>query len=340
MRTAAQMRHVILGFLLSLAFVGNTHSAEVTRAGAPCDLAFTGPVAWGDKEKLEAAVSAVKKAKRETDSIVVCLRSEGGVYSEALRIVEYAIANGVGTYVVAEAECYSACAIIFMGGTRIENADEEDGVVFSRVLHVRGKLGFHAPYLKSGAVNTDDAATVFAEGVGAVAQLVRLKVMDSQLLVEMLLKGPNEIFMIDTIDKAGRWNFELAGYKEHSVISDQMLYTTCNNLLGWELNEYSYFRRNFGNRCDKIDGTSLGNICAKKQIRRQGGKQAGVRYEYMVNAYLSRTCVVEVTGNPPKAIFYAFSDSFGDKVEPYIPLAAWKSLPPNTPLRDLSNSIK
>jgi hypothetical protein len=66
----------------------------------------------------------------------LCLNSPGGDYREGLRVAGYLMEKSVGTAVAEGGECYSACAIIFMGGTFPWKGE------LNRYLHVRGILGF------------------------------------------------------------------------------------------------------------------------------------------------------------------------------------------------------
>jgi hypothetical protein len=74
----------------------------------------------------------------------ICLNSPGGSLSETI-IIAKAIYGVWGTAVSANNTCESACSLIFMAGSF---APEDDrGIIASRILHPRGRLGFHAPSL-------------------------------------------------------------------------------------------------------------------------------------------------------------------------------------------------
>jgi hypothetical protein len=70
--------------------------------------------------------------------------------SEGLRIAEYLMATAsnheVTTYIEDDAECYSACGLIFLAGRLNERGSESYP---ARFLYIGGRLGFHAPYIET-----------------------------------------------------------------------------------------------------------------------------------------------------------------------------------------------
>jgi hypothetical protein len=78
---------------------------------------------------------------------IVSLDSPGGNLDAAIAIADYLRSTNIGTIVEADAECYSACAIIFMSG---RSYYQQFGFVFSgreRYLEIPGRVGFHSPAL-------------------------------------------------------------------------------------------------------------------------------------------------------------------------------------------------
>lgn len=174
---------------------------------------------------------------------VLHLNSRGGSYAEALRIAKYMLDGAIGTIIDSGTECYSACAIIFMAGNyfggnaRITNLD--------RTLHINGKLGFHAPFLrvKQGDYNKETVEEVHKTAIKAINKFIRLSnslkrygvtVVKSGLLSEMLERGPNEFFLIDTVDNAARFDIALSGYKKITRITRAMFNQICDNALAWK----------------------------------------------------------------------------------------------------------
>jgi len=109
-----------------------------------CTLRMSGGITDGDFDYVRQYVERFR-TNYEGDIIYLCLNSNGGSYPETLKIVEWLLSGegrGIGTVVPAEAKCFSACAFVFMAG----NFEYDHGQVPARWLHVRGQLGFHAPY--------------------------------------------------------------------------------------------------------------------------------------------------------------------------------------------------
>lgn len=123
-------------FLVPIVWVGlQTTSAVVAatitteRDGDEFIVQFTGPVEFGDFEKLKKATTGAKSA-------TVVLFSGGGALAEGLRMGEFIRDKGFSTLVRGGTECASACGFMWLaGGTKTV---EEDGLV-----------GFHAVYLNT-----------------------------------------------------------------------------------------------------------------------------------------------------------------------------------------------
>jgi len=58
--------------------------------------------------------------------------------------------------------------------------------------------------------------------------------VNASLFIEMLRKGPDELFAIDTVGKSGRWGIKLVGVKEIGVLNTQALQRACDNVYSWE----------------------------------------------------------------------------------------------------------
>jgi hypothetical protein len=164
----------------------------------------------------------------------MCLNSPGGSFQEALRIIEYFLNesdNGYGTVVDAGQECVSACALIFMFGYAYEG---HSFYSTDRRLHVKGKLGFHTPYVTvSGeAFKADEVATQYRRGVQAIGRLLELdknNFFPRPLLVEMLKTEPEQLLFADTVERAAAWDLELVGYKTPKVLTERMLEIACDH---------------------------------------------------------------------------------------------------------------
>jgi hypothetical protein len=92
------------------------------------------------------------------------------------------------------------------GNTRVEQY-----LFHKRRLNVLGRLGFHAPYLgaipdaKYSSANIGQSFESAIHAIGALLKLGKehkMEILSSDILSEMLEKGPNEVFMIDIVYKA------------------------------------------------------------------------------------------------------------------------------------------
>ena len=213
--------------------------AEVGPGNAPvCELKLEGPIDAGDSEKLSAALSALGAAGGfDSRDVRLCLNSLGGNYDEALKLMTTLLTfTNVATIVDAGAECYSACAFLFLAGNAQRSEDGE--LAPNRTLDVRGTLGFHAPYLQTGTGTDVTAATIenFRRGVSAIAKMLeidRRELIPRGLLAKALQVRSNELLYVDTIEKIGVWSIRLKGYKPPAALSSKMLDQACRNKDMW-----------------------------------------------------------------------------------------------------------
>ena len=197
-----------------------------------CTLQMEGPVRTADVDGFKAALDTLPPRTQ----VNLCLNSPGGSFFEALRVVE-AIAKSerpIRTIVDRGAECYSACALIFMSG-RDAQGDRD------RKLHIRGKLGFHAPYIKPSADAAYDAETMaqaYRESLRALARFLEINgsgAFPEPLFVQFLLKRPNEFLSVEQIQEAGRWQIDLFGYRKPTQLTEPMLIRACKNDTEWTI---------------------------------------------------------------------------------------------------------
>jgi hypothetical protein len=228
-----------LPFWLALLFaplvssVVHVQAATLTAVTPPqmCNLLFFGPVQEGDLDSLKSAISSMPAG----DPVNLCLNGPGGSFNEALRVVEFIAKSGraIRTLIDRGAECYSACALIFMAGRTADREPQPD-----RKLHVLGKLAFHAPFIKPGANNYDASVVEMAhrEALRALARFLELNDKDffsEDLLTRMLLKKSNEFLTVDTTEDAGRWRIDLLGYRKPASITPLLLQQACKNEMEW-----------------------------------------------------------------------------------------------------------
>ncbi len=292
-----------------------------------CNVRLDGAIEVGDLERLEAAVGR----QRESDFSNVprlCLNSPGGDYRESLRLAAYLMEKSIGTAVDEDAECYSACAIIFMGGTFPWKG------ALNRYLHARGVLGFHAPYIAGAPgeskvlVEAEQVRLAFSEGIRSMSEFMRLGVgndvkrVTPELMSEMMAQGPDAFYNIDTVGKAIRFRIHLYGIDREPEVDAPGMCNACVNM------NYSALER-YGTGGDP-------DLCRGLASPRSETFAKGVRYTSDV-APRGGECAVDVTLENGKASAWTFrkddQSEFGDGLE----LAYWYLFSPSTSLADLSD---
>jgi len=229
--------------------------ADVSRAAdikvsatRDCKLTLEGPIRPGDADKLAAALAALPGAETpDGGTVTLCLDSPGGSYDEGLKVISLLLKHtNVATIVERGAQCYSACAFVFLAGNSQLSEDGELGP--DRTLDAGGTLGFHAPYIKSDAGTTDPVQTAetYKEGVHAIAKMLeidRRNLFPRGLLAKALQVGPDYLLYVDTVEKAGVWSIKLKGYRPPETLSEAMLDQACRNKDIWTNFAHSFLGR-------------------------------------------------------------------------------------------------
>ncbi|HEY8246519.1 MAG TPA: hypothetical protein VIG38_04465 [Hyphomicrobium sp.] len=230
-----RLDQVLLVGLVLLISALQAQSAEVGPGASPgCQLKLEGPIEAGDSEKLSVAFDKFRTEDSIFSSNVsLCLNSLGGNYDEALKLITIVLKRmNVTTVVDKGAECYSACAFLFLAGNAQRSEDGE--LAPDRTLDVRATLGFHAPYLESDT--TEATMLNFRRGVNAIAKLLeidRRELFPRGLLAKALQVEPHSLLYVDTIEKAGVWSINLKGYKPPTALTARMLDQACRNKDMW-----------------------------------------------------------------------------------------------------------
>lgn len=200
-----------------------------------CNYFLNGPIEDGDLDRLKALIKPFSDKSRDASQVPrVCLNSPGGSYPEGLAISKFFMEENVGTAVPAGAICYSACSLMFMGGSYPWKGE------LNRFLHVTGDVGFHAPYftVKSDKpFNGAQISEAFSLGVAGIRELMSLGVGNKvqrfppELMAEMLAKGKDEVFSIDTVGKAIRFRVHVYGAVPAPKIDTSSFCNACINML-------------------------------------------------------------------------------------------------------------
>ncbi len=164
----------------------------------------------------------------------LCLDSPGGSIEEAIRIADTlvygfrireeiepavstvpynatVIPRAMGTAIPAGARCESACAVLFMAGGFFSNLAAQDNIrEVDRVLHVEGRLGFHAPKLEVPGGRYDEATVgrAFDLAVGTIGKLSQRLLgyrFPPRLFNHMASTPPEQMFYIEI------WSRKISG---------------------------------------------------------------------------------------------------------------------------------
>lgn len=214
--------------------------------GAHQSVTLSGDIATNDAEVLKTLVAGMDRARGGQVTIILYLDSQGGNFSEALKLSKFVRERGIVTAVMNGYQCLSACAVVFFGGRHIVH--ESDAPPFGlRILEPGGLVGLHRPRLELSfppnerydgeyvLEKTEHAYSVAAKQVGELITEFRKNDVRESLAAEML-KVTEGFFYIDTIDKAGRWNVTIAGLI-YSPMGPERAAAACSNINRWR-NDY------------------------------------------------------------------------------------------------------
>lgn len=331
--------------LLGALTVDQVTAAEIRQSNSPdCALLLSGTLAAGDFDAFlrEAQAAGLVEGKgggeaRNADTYALCLNSEGGSYHEGRLIAEKVHTLGITTRVRPDARCYSACANIFMAGRSL--GEEVDGP--SRILHIGGQLGFHAPYYRAPTGQSIPPAQVeriVGEMNLLLSDFIRFGSHSSfsssrpmfslSLFQQMLSHGPNEIALVDTIEEVARWEIRLAGHREVAKLTDQQRIQACVNHLAWSL--------------DRPSERAHESLTVSERVTYDSFWPDPVTFAVIETGGLARQyCNIEITKKPESGILICTWNGFnglvhGDCKEG---MAFWEpwywGLPPTTRLVDL-----
>ncbi len=291
-----------------------------------CNVLLNGVVEVGDLERLQSVLDQ-QSGRRLDDVPRLCLNSPGGDYREGLRVARYLMEKSIGTAVAEDAECYSACAVIFMGGTFPWKGE------LNRYLHVRGILAFHAPYIPGTTgegkvlVEADQIRLAFSEGIRSMSEFMRLGVgndvkrITPELMSEMMAQGPDAFYNVDTIGKVIRFRIHLYGLDREVAVDEPGMCNACVNM-----NYFAVERYGAGGDPD---------ICRGLSPPRRETHPNGIRYTSDV-APRGGTCTIDVTMDNGKVSAWFFRNDSQEEFGSGLELAYWYLLSPSTSLAELS----
>lgn len=288
-----------------------------------CNVMLEGDIEDGDLERLKQALGTLKR-KHPDKTPRLCLSSPGGSYSEGLAIARHLIEEAVGTAVPAGAGCYSACSVIFMGGSFPWKGE------INRFLHVGGDVGFHAPFIPSlpdRRYSEAELRLYFDGGVSSITELMKIGVGNEvkrfppELLAEMLQQGPSQLFAIDTVGKAIRFRVSLYGASAPPAVDERSLCNACVNM------KYGAYER-YGAGGDSDLCKSPGRIERRRHPK-------GLRIVYEV-APRGGSCQIDVAQDGLTVTGWMYQPDLQGEWWEGLELSYWFLYPPNTPLAALS----
>lgn len=210
------------------------HAAEIRRIG-DIDIQLDGQIDLGDANKLENILIAIQN--EHAGFIVVptlALNSKGGSFIEGLLIGRLLRKYGASTLVRSNAECFSACAIAFLGGTMFYVAS---GPGISRRLEIGGTIGFHGYY-----VNPDTNRLIRATALEPYLGFELSKVLASMLagyaaqmnvssdwVEKTLARGPAELHLVSTIGDVLDLGIDIESSSRVSLIDRSQAVNVCNH---------------------------------------------------------------------------------------------------------------
>ncbi|MEP0657972.1 MAG: hypothetical protein ABJC87_01785 [Roseobacter sp.] len=169
---------------------------------------LAGPISEGDAANLDELFRReLIGYYADTHYVTLTMDSPGGSYSEGLKLMDLFRELQIATRVSENASCMSACAIAFMGGSRIL----ANTFSTSRTVEPGGKLGFHAPSLNLEAESLVPAQllqTSYAEALSAIAGVLERRdqfEIQTSLVERILSTPPSETYILETVDDFARW---------------------------------------------------------------------------------------------------------------------------------------
>src|SRR5690554_6107901 len=213
---------------------------------------FEGPVAEGDASALAALIDEFVECAPDllditgSNCAVVTLNSPGGDYIEGLRLAALMRERAIATVVEATAECYSACAFAFLGGTGYSR-QEGIGAYIDRMIEPDGILGFHAPYFASEALDglvaqfgMDDVLGASRDDVALMIQQLVDWNVNANALSYIASMGPTETYdIVEGEDYAMLWaQLPPAPLYYWNSNTADALRNACINLLAYHLDSW------------------------------------------------------------------------------------------------------
>ncbi|NEH59823.1 hypothetical protein GR198_29305 [Rhizobium leguminosarum] len=204
------------------------------------EISLSGRIVKGDNEKLHALISPIRNDPENPyamlKTINLQLDSEGGDYFEGINMARTIRTNGVQTWVLADRDCVSACAFMFLAGSYFNNDGITQRLLPSRTIQPGAHLGFHSPYNDLDLGKFDDGV----KAIRALRQVLGVA-LPSDLFLIALETGRDETFDIEFVADILRWEIDLEGYALGDVPEREGLYNACVNYIKLKLELFPYY---------------------------------------------------------------------------------------------------
>jgi ATP-dependent protease ClpP protease subunit len=244
------MRYLLLCLLVVLV-PGSGRAADITVVSSAtltvheiergaCSLTLRGQIETGDAQRLLGLLSSRFPLAHDETNPAICLDSPGGSLAEAVEIAKVLGDHFTATVVPSGAECLSACAVVFMGGT----FGWYEYIFNLRVMHPEARIGFHAPALNiaDGTYQADSVKLAFDVAVDAIARIAgdldetyltgAINRFPRSLLAAMLVHRGERYLWIDTIEKAGAWDIWVTT-EQRPTLDHPTLTRSCKAAARW-----------------------------------------------------------------------------------------------------------
>lgn len=233
------MKLLLLILAIALTAFTNVSRADVRLSDLSdnlCDIQIEGEIQNGDAQRFrEYAELLIGQAEAEHQQrpeavqadwpFTVCLDSVGGSYVEGIQLA-LAVQGYFETRLLDGAECYSACAFVFMSGSAdsawrlfARPSPEEAPYGYStrpmRTMSPSSRLGFHAPYVNFEGRDTVSVGEAEAaiSGVLALTGFLLTETQENfplELAQQALRRGPDELYFVEEVGQLNAWSIGLA----------------------------------------------------------------------------------------------------------------------------------
>lgn len=242
------MRYIFLVLLFVLFSNSSAFSADFSESDSDiCKIRLDGEIIEGDFQRFISMASVHFQGAENSESTAndtICLNSPGGSVSEGIRLAAAFQKLGVGTRIAERDGCYSICAIMFMMG----QAQGSEVKFVNRQMHISAQLGFHRPYMLLESPKLVSARVLPVAYNVALENLTEIMILATSRspwsnipmikpdLVQLMLQHiGDDLFLIDTVEKAGRFDIEVFGYEVPATVTEDQLFYACENTFHWQV---------------------------------------------------------------------------------------------------------